>query len=307
MEPASRPPPPPDPKTPVTLPSAINTRVKLSPVLAPYLGQVIEGDVAAELTAAMLQVLPKPVKAPSFSVPFTQSLAPVVWETVASFLEGQRLTPTTAEAMVKTVAGNTHLLLAGSAIRPWVAQTYTEWAIAKVLWARRHVTQQKRTHGAVLGFELYTGLPAGMKFDQFYPINFIFMLAEKSGCWSKKHSIHDPEAADLVGGFAMLLLEPGDQLRAMKFAFKGAVRTHNVALAKARGVDRQCARKFKWSCSRCLWGYDDCKMGTHPRSYEMRMCANGHPKPGRFYVGESNSVCLACRAQGAVGVGYHKR
>ena len=83
----------------------------------------------------------------------------------------------------------------------------------------------------------------------------------------------------------------------------GPHRSHNQRLLKHRQAP--CHKGFRWACHHCPIGHDGCPRGTHPVTFQIRVCKlgdepqrlrdNRHPHTGYFEPYARSDICMQCR------------
>ena len=198
-----------------------------------------------------------------------------------SLVLGARVYPDAVTVAARRLAGNAPAVLAGIVVAPWQLQPYNEWCLAKI-------------HGvseASVGFEIYSGVPAGLYADVRLYRGTVEHLMLASGIateMSLENEFMHP--LELVGTWLHVHVDECATLQVSDFAATQSLKTRNRKLKAARNPEtRVCPKGFRWECYACPAGRTDCDLAVRFQQPPVRTCEFGH----EGYV-EKGSMCVTC-------------
>ena len=196
---------------------------------------------------------------------------------------GARIAADSVSVTARRLAGNTAALLAGVSVAPWQVQPYPEWCLARIV----AVTD------TAAGFEVYSGLPAGLHIDVRLFRNTAERLFLGTGIANDKsleaEFIHP---AELYGLWLHLHVAAGTQLQVSDFRATQTLKTNNRKLRESRRPEaRECPHGFAWDCYTCPMGTAECQLACRTKKPAVKMCKRGH----EGFV-EKGELCITCAA-----------
>lgn len=279
---------------------AVNSRYRKlvrSSVVRGLLGKSLNNNRLAKLVAAVVAELePTPNHG-------------AVYDS-ACYLLGETATAPVLQAFLKRMSANHLSLAAGKAVRPWSRQQADEWVCAQVVEAKT-IKLEHRGLRVVLSVKALTGTVVGQQMTVYWSIKQLRYFANQLG-FSRKEKVNRFffDARELVGFY--LQVQVSSSLSVDKPTFKeiritAADLKENVDLieSRKRSVDSGfvCPENYPVThpCFRCPVGYDQCEIGTHPRTYVIVNCKVCDKK--QYADPQAKSVCVNCEAEGKNNAG----
>lgn len=220
----------------------------------------------------------------------------IVYESLAHLL-GQELLPALIRENAWRLAGNIQKLKEAQVIYPWQGQGEPEWVPVQVMEA-----DYTKTWKGESAFQYKLKILAGSSCPLFtfktWTIKACSYIARSIGFsapW-KEFAFHDGH--ELVSMRFLAEIEakyckdnrPGFE----KINCPDSLERWNKEILKARAhIEPPCPYGFTHYCFKCPVGYDQCKAGVHPKTYELKMCSicddETNHDPGR------GMTCVQCK------------
>lgn len=196
---------------------------------------------------------------------------------------GARIAADAVTAASKRLAGNTTALLAGVVVPPWEVQAYPEWCLARI----------SLVSDTAVGFEVYSGLAAGLSVDVRLFRNMAERLQLATGIATEKsleaEFVHPSE---LYGMWLQVHVVAGTQLQLSDFKAPQSLKEKNRKLREARRPEaRECPHGYCWECYACPLGLGECHLAVRSKKAPVKVCKSGH----EGFV-ERGELCVTCTA-----------
>lgn len=264
-----------------------STRRYLADVLLyPYYGLPLVGDNFAAFVHTVARAFPK---APRDAV--SESCRQVL---------GQTLTLKQAERFAWRMAANAARLRAGRPVRPWDGQQEAEWVAVQIRSAVPGC-DRRQTAGAHFLLMVLSGSPCPTSCTKFWTQGQYRYLSRQLGfirARSGRAGLPFENVHELVGLRLCVLLTPELSRTELVFREVGvpdSFRKFNRSVIKQRRrIGFVCPRGYLHACHRCVVGYDQCPMGTHPVTYFRGDCAECQREGVYFDPLLSREQCLDC-------------
>jgi len=216
---------------------------------------------------------------------------------------GTVLMPPLVEEWAYRIAGNTHRLIMGEVLVPWVRQVADEWVPFQFTDARPREAKNGEP-GFVFECSAQAGGPCPIRLERHCSHRLCRFLSRELG-FTRPPSTHRPspypfhEARELVGLYFYGLVPKGATREKPEFTkIRGTTATHtlNRAVLDLRKKKPCKTAGYSHACVRCTIGLDRCPAATHARSYaagSCRRCRREHvPVDPR-----TPDVCVNCAAK----------
>lgn len=170
------------------------------------------------------------------------------------------------------LAGNTGKLKLGKPAYPWRRHRSDEWMPLQIVssYPRR---DYKDALGCDFVFRVLAGSACPMLVSKFWTLKFCRFVATQFG-FSRRGTAQFEEPSQFVGLRLHAFFEAGGSGRHPFFQkVHVAFADHNRWLLKSRArVDFDCPNGFMHPCYKCHVGYDQCPVGTHPKTFVPKFC-----------------------------------
>lgn len=196
---------------------------------------------------------------------------------------GARIAGDAVTSVSKRLAGNATALLAGVVVPPWEVQAYPEWCLARI----------GLVSDTAVGFEIYSGLAAGLSVDVRLFRNMAERLQLATGIATEKSlEAEFVHPAELYGTWLQLHIAAGTQLQLSDFKATQSLKEKNRKLREARRPDtRECPHSYAWECYACPLGAGDCPLAVRAKKPPLKPCKAEH----EGFV-EKGDLCVTCTA-----------
>lgn len=222
------------------------------------------------------------------------------WFESLRFLANQTLTPEQLKLLCWRVAANLSVMVTG---RPMPLQTFVaaddQHCVSQILAGQ--TANHPRTNKPGVTFEVLvlTGWAATITVSQFLPKAVLGPLSRRLGFsapWGDRPYTAWPELIGLRMAAQLRYNRMEDGLVLGEFADHATTakwNTDKVLNLRFRLKNEKCPNEFRHPCRNCAIGYDQCRAGTHPLTYELGtciICADGTVMdPYR-----SKTICVNC-------------
>lgn len=281
--------------------SVLKLRRKYLKAFQDHAGETLDTGVMASLSQT-LSALTKPTKAvtPNNICDESEHDKPIVitkmteavYRMMSEECAGLTLTDELVDYLALRFAGNFVKCRGNSEPESWRGQQHERWSIAEVVDSQYHVTPTRHIPGAELTFLVWSGAPAGKKFNQFFTDGSLARMATLIGLMPrrKRRTLHYREFVRLK---MLLNLQPSEKLTALQYREQGSLNNRNKHRVESRLDKVSCKCKTDLPCHFCPRGYKSCVNGAHPKDYVQRMCKYGHKG---WFASRRGSLCLKCQA-----------
>ena len=251
-----------------------DARLKVAELLEQYDGVRIDSDVLSEIAEKLCVVCEVDESGAMF-----ESLRHLLLAIMS---------PELAEETAYKVTGNVAAFNSGRVVPTWDGQPGEEWAAAMIVDAySSHTSLGKPTTGLV--FRVINGLPAGKTFYRSFPKRFMPIFAGDLGFGRDKWHTNPRDLCFMV---LRVYLLKSERLEFDDYkATAGDVKLNKMLI---RNRQEPCSRGFKYRCSACPFGRDECRLATREISMILKTCVRGHD--GWFNpTHENQKLCERCR------------
>jgi hypothetical protein len=258
-------------------------------------GREVKGALFQQVVAILCEELP----------------ASVHYPTLYDSLRGLLGTFPTAKSLgdlSHRLAGNLENLKARRVVTAWTLQRHWEWVPLSIVRVRRARSTVGRI-GAIVTFKVLAGTPCPLLIERFWSLRQCAYMARHMG-FSRPapprartpapYPYSAPE--QLVTMRLYGLIDPHKSSPAVgpvfdKVRFPQSLLSFNREQLKHRnrGKGYACPKGFPLTvlCHHCFVGYDNCRAGCHPRTYETRECP-GCKKEAPFDPDAHGPHCVNC-------------
>jgi hypothetical protein len=250
------------------------------------IGPPLAGDEFNTLVAFLLAELPKGVKESALRRSLTH-------------IAGERVTHELLHREVWRILGNISLLKKGQVVGAWVAQSKDEMVPLQIVqmkpWRNRYDQL-----GAIATFRILAGTPTGLLTTRFFSQRFWYYVSRDLG-FNPRSGRGMKNLLELTNlrcyGLAKAKKRLQDAPFIDKLAPHASMLKHNQSvLSKRRREGFKCPKKYEHACFLCPIGYDQCPMGTHPRTYTVSACKVCNSNKAWFDPqGVELRICVDCR------------
>lgn len=221
-------------------------------------------------------------------------------------LAGSFCTKALLEQTAWRLAGNYKRLACRKSVPPWHTQMIPEWVPGQVVSCKL-MQSEAGTAGALIGFRLLAGTPAGLKCFKWWGLKQCRLYAREFG-WPRWRGGNPPatpfsDPHQLVNQRAYLLISPDESGKEPGFKFftvTPQMKKWNTEVIKARfrvgGYTCPVGNPSWLPCQKCPVGYDKCRAATHRKAWAERDCPDCG-ETAYFDEDVSKTLCVDCYAK----------
>lgn len=158
-----------------------------------------------------------------------------------------------------------------------------------------------------LTFKVLQGSAAGHVFSRRMSLKFLSLISRELGFSRRRRWNGHPGEFTLLWLQVELESQKDGSLGFRRYHVPAHCKTHNQAIIRER--DRPCVLGYRWLCTACPIGYDQCFRGTHAKTFPVHSCSNtatltvgmgdwSEIHSGHFDPEGSSPVCMECRLTG---------
>jgi hypothetical protein len=182
-------------------------------------------------------------------------------------------------------------------VYPWTGQSESEWMPVQILAADRTKTW-KGEAGYQFKIRILAGSACPLVFYKTWPAKAVSFIARKIGFSASWKNMPYRDGHELVSMRFMVEIDPKmckDQKPGFhNISCTGGFERWNKDILQARShINPPCPYNFTHFCYQCPVGYDQCKAGTHPKTYELKPCSVCDDET--WHDPGYNNVCVVCR------------
>lgn len=280
-------------------------RSRLSMVGGELLGQQLDGESFRKLIYLVEAAMPKEVS------------AAVLMDSMNE-LPGEILTSAKWRKTAWRLAGNVDALIAGQARPVWTGQPNPEWMPMELVEATKFKKKFNGETAIRMKFRVLAGSACShivektwsLKAARFYRMEFGFSRFSKptkeTNTRGKKRFVNFPysDPMELVRLRVWGLFDEEGCLKGVpgfsKVRGSSMLTKYNRRILLARyKLDPPCPISATFTCWNCPVGYDKCKAGCHPRTWQKLVCKVCSNQAWCDPGGDRPGVCNSCVYKGA--------
>lgn len=229
----------------------------------------------------------------------TKTIDRSVLQESVSHLINQELSPKLLQDTAWRLSANLKLLEQNKVVYPWKGQSEKEWMPVQVLSVDKTKTMNNEI-GYKLKLRFLSGPACPLIIYKTWTAKMCSYFASKIGFSPSWKNSPYRDGKELTSMRFLVEVDPklcrDRQPGFENFDAPPSLQRWNKDILKARShVDPPCPFDFLHFCYQCPVGYDKCKAGTHPKTYEAKFCAicnaDTWHDPAQF------DICVSCKEE----------
>jgi hypothetical protein len=232
------------------------------------------------------------------------------------YLAGQSPNMQMLDALAWRLAANEETIR-GRIVPPWTHQRSNEWVYAQILWmSPKRGGKRSLDRGYDICFRVLTGSPAGLDIIQWWSLQRCLYMATRRDMQGRGFGFQRPrrnhpeilpkypflDPRQLVTLRCLLLLEPelsGQEPGFRTMCFNAGTTLYNQEQQKLRRRQEPgygCPQGFPLTvpCHLCVFGYDQCRAGTHPKTFVNKVCGRCKEEGPHDPTDRFHKYCVNC-------------